>query len=218
MSVNSPALTAGGTTTVSITVTAENGTQKSYDIRVSRAQDPNYVKSANANLKELKAEGYTLSPAFSADVTQYYVWLPYEAKSVTLSGTTEDAKASLQVAEGKELEPGKATAVAVTVTAEDGTQKVYTVSAFRAPAHEDVENFLNGEPATIPETVPTTEPPTEPEPATEETQPVSDTQPQSQQPEELQTSPITLLITGAVCAVAGAAIGAAIMWIIRKKK
>ena len=80
VSVNNPTLAPGGTTTVSVTVTAENGATKTYSIRVKREQDPNYVPSANANLSQLTVQDYQLSPIFSTSVTQYYVWLPYECE------------------------------------------------------------------------------------------------------------------------------------------
>ena len=218
VAVGNASLKAGGITTVSVVVTAENGSQKVYDIRVSREQDPNYVKSSNADLKELKAEGYVLSPAFSVDVMKYWLWLPYETESVKLSAAVADAKASLQIAEGVTLESGKATAIPVTVTAEDGTEKVYTVMAFRAPAHEDVEAFLNGdiqEPTVAP-TEPPTEPATHPTEAPEtETVPAPTEPPAAAKPE----MPWSMLImTGLFCAVIGAGIGVVIMALSAKKK
>lgn len=214
VSVGSAALKAGGITTVSITVTAENGSQKVYDIRVAREQDPNYEKSTNANLKELKAEGYVLSPAFSENVTKYYLWLPYETETVKLGAATEDTKASVQLPESVKLEPGKATGLSVMVTAEDGSQKVYTVMAFRAPAHEDVEGFLNGEAQepTVPPTEPATQPPTEPESGTVPTP----TEPPAAAKPEMPWS--MLVITALFCAVIGAGIGVVIMALCTKKK
>lgn len=214
VSVGSAALKAGGITTVSITVTAENGSQKVYNIRVTREQDPNYVKSTNANLKELKAEGYVLSPAFSEDVTKYYLWLPYETEKLKLSAAAEDKKASVQMPESVKLEPGKATELSLTVTAEDGSQKVYTVMAFRAPAHENVEDFLNGEAQapTVPPTEPATQPPTVP--ATE-TVPAPTEGPVVETP-QLPWS--MLVVTGLICATIGAGIGVAIMALCSKKK
>ena len=48
------------------------------------------------------------------------------------------------------LSPGQGTDIAVTVTAEDGTQLTYTVTAVRAPAYEDTERYLGGERETEP--------------------------------------------------------------------
>jgi len=166
VTVKNPTLTPGGTTTVSVTVKAENGDTKTYSIKVNRAQDPNYVPSANADLADLVVDGAQLSPAFAQDVTAYYVWLPYETEEVTVSAITADEKASLRVGPTTGLKPGIGNEIAITVTAENGSQKVYTVTAVRAPSHEDTESFLAGDrPAEEP--APTI--PAEPEPAQPQT-------------------------------------------------
>ena len=162
VTVKNPTLTPGGTTTVSITVKAENGTDKTYTIKVKRAQDPNYVPSANADLQELVVEGIQLSPAFSPAVTAYYVWLPYETEEISLFALTADEKATFQLGDATGLKPGVGNKIAVTVTAENGSQKVYTVTAVRAPAHEDTEDFLAGE---RPQEEPAPTVPAEPAPA-----------------------------------------------------
>ena len=138
-------LTPGDTTTVSVTVKAENGDTKTYSIKVKRAQDPNYVPSANGDLMDLVVDGAQLSPAFAPDVTAYYVWLPYETEEVSISAFAADEKAKLEVGETTGLKPGMGNEIAVTVTAENGSRKVYTVTAVRAPAHEDTESFLAGD-------------------------------------------------------------------------
>ena len=225
VTINNPQLAAASTTAVSVTVTAENGATKTYTIYAFREQDPNYVPSANANLQELTVEGYQLSPAFAVDVTQYYVWLPYETETIAISGTAEDGRSSVTVGEYAELTPGKGTPIPVTVTAEDGTQLVYTVTVVRAPAHEDVEKYLNcnheeePEPV-VEETEPVTEPATEPvtEPVTEPaTEPVADPEPEPQE-DASGVSIAVLIVTGILCAAAGAAAGIAVPALIRKKK
>ena len=145
VTVKNPTLTPGDTTTVSVTVKAENGDTKTYSIKVKRAQDPNYVPSANGDLMDLVVDGVQLSPAFAPDVTAYYVWLPYEAEEVSISAFAADEKAKLEVGDTTGLKPGMGNEIAVTVTAENGSRKVYTVTAVRAPAHEDTESFLAGD-------------------------------------------------------------------------
>lgn len=208
VSVSNPTLAAGATTNVVITVTAENGTTKTYTIAVAREQDPNYVESDNANLSSLSVDGYAMSPAFSPEVLQYYVWLPYEAESVAVNAEQEDKKAQYQIGAYEQLIPGKGTDIAVTVTAEDGSQKVYTVTVVRAPSHDQVENYLAGErepDLTQPE-------PTEPEP----------TEPPATQPQELEEKPAgystqTVILVAVAGILAGAAI-VAIIWILSRKK
>ena len=136
VSINSPNLRPGGTTDVTVTVTAENGSAKTYTITVKRAQDPNYVASSNNDLSGITVDGFLLSPLFTANNTRYVIWLPYETDSVTVSGTASDSKASVTVEGGSGLKAGVDNEIKVICTAEDGTQKIYTVIAKRAAAHD----------------------------------------------------------------------------------
>ena len=214
VTVKNTKLTAGKTTTVTVTVKAANGTTKTYSIKVKRAQDPNYVASNNADLSELSVQEFRLSPAFSPEVKQYYVWLPYEVDSLTLSGKTADSKAELNVPEVTGLEAGKGNDIAVTVTAEDGTQQVYTVTAVRAPAPADTQQFLDPQP-TQPE--PTEEPTTLP---TQEATLPTQTDPVYVAPvkEDSSRQILALACTGALCLVVGILLGVGIVSMTGKKK
>ena len=198
VSIDNPELTPNGTTNVTITVTAENGSKKTYTIAVKRAQDPNYVPSSNNALSGITVDGFLLSPVFSPENTQYVIWLPYETERVTVSGTAADSKASVTVEGGDALIAGADNEIKVICTAEDGTQKVYTIIAKRAAAHG------SGTEPTDPPTEPT-DPPTEPtEPATEPTEPAP-TQPQNPTGNE-NNGGIPwwiLLIVGVVCLAVG---------------
>ena len=210
VTVKNTKLTAGGTTNVTVTVKAANGTTKTYTIKVSRAQDPNYVPSTNAELKELGVKDFRLSPAFSKDVKQYYVWLPYEVDKLSLETATADSKATVTVGEAAGLTAGKGTDIPVTVTAEDGTKLVYTVTAVRAPAPADTQAFLNPQ-ATEPAVEPTTEPAMEP----------STPAPQYQTPIQVQpdTTQIMILVcTGLACLALGIGLGIGIKHLTDKKK
>lgn len=219
VAIGNTALAEATTTAVQITVTAENGAVKTYTVYVYRERDPNYVESANADLAELRVEGAALSPVFSPDVTRYYVWLPYEQESVSVSANAADGKARVTVAEGIGLEPGKGTEIPVTVTAENGTEKVYTVVAVRAPSPEDVERYLNCSHDLEPEpTEPVTEPVTEPEstePSAEPTEPVSDP---TEGSEGEGNSLWLLILVGVLSAGAGAGACAGVMLWLQKKK
>ncbi|MBE6946941.1 MAG: hypothetical protein E7454_01635 [Ruminococcaceae bacterium] len=201
VSVNSPNLTPGGTTKVTVTVTAESGAKKTYTISVKRAQDPNYVASNNNDLSGITVDGFLLSPVFSADNTKYVIWLPYETETVTISGTPADSKASVTVEGGDALTAGAENEIKVICTAEDGTQKVYTVIAKRAAAHgaggEDTppatQPTVPADP-TQPSTAPTTPAPTEPQ--------CSDSQ-QSSDGVQLWL----VIVIGVACLAAGAVVG-----------
>ncbi len=81
-----------------------------------------------ADLSALSVEGYTLTPDFAADTTEYTVSVPNSVTSVTITATPKSAQANA-VVEGTttDLVVGQNTAT-VTVTAEDGTTtKKYTI-------------------------------------------------------------------------------------------
>lgn len=208
VTIKNTKLTAGKTTTVTITVKAANGTTKTYSIKVKRAQDPNYVPSSNADLKALSVKDFQISPAFSKEVKQYYVWLPYETETVALSAETANKNAELTIGEVTALEIGKGTDIPVTVTAEDGTEVIYTVTAIRAPAPEDTPDFLN---PTIPEPEPApTADPTEP------TEPTAVLTPAVTQPDMTQI--IILVCGGVACLALGALMGIGIKHLSDKNK
>lgn len=223
VSVNSPTLTPGGTTNVTITVTAENGSTKTYTIAVKREQDPNYVASSNNDLSSITVNGFLLSPAFSADNTRYVIWLPYETDSVTVSGTAADNKANVTVEGGSGLVAGADNEIKVICTAEDGTEKVYIIIAKRAPSHD------GGDVPTDPTEPPVepTEPPADPTEPTENvppTEPGNDPIEPTSSPAE-QQKPVDSEKTGGVSAivlliacVACLAIGAFAGILIGKKK
>lgn len=218
VSVNSPNLTPGSTTKVTVTVTAENGSTKTYTISVKREQDPNYVASDNNDLSDITVDGFLLSPGFSADTTEYLIWLPYETDSINLSGIVADSKASVTVEGGDNLVAGADNIIKVICTAEDGTQKVYTIVAKRAPARDG-----STEPTDPPvePTDPVETEPTEPgdKPSDPTTAPTDPTEP-TKAPDPIvvertgKIPTVVLILTGFVCLIAGVAIG----FFIGKKK
>lgn len=147
VNISSPDLTPDGDTNVTVTVTAENGSKKTYTIKVHREKDPNYVASSNNDLSEITVEGFLLSPIFSADRTDYVVWLPYETESVKVNGKAADNKANVQVVGGDNLLPGQDNLVKVICTAENGETKEYTVIVKRAAAHDGSADTSHGDPA-----------------------------------------------------------------------
>lgn len=150
VSINNPNLIPSGTTTISITVTAENGAKKTYTIKVTREQDPNYKASNNNKLSDISIENFLLSPGFNADTTKYVVWLPYETEQIKVSGKAEDSKASVEVIGGDKLLAGQDNEVKVICTAEDGSKKEYIVIAKRATSHDGSVDEKPTTPTSVP--------------------------------------------------------------------
>jgi hypothetical protein len=140
------ALTEGQTSTVTIVVTAEDGTTaKTYTVSITRA----VALSNDATLSGLAVSSGQLSPGFDATKTAYTVSVSNTITSVTVTPTATSSKATVKVngsavTSGSASSPipltaGQTTAVGIVVTAEDGaTTKTYTVSVTRATADSGV--------------------------------------------------------------------------------
>lgn len=153
VSINSPKLKVNGKTNVTITVTAENGNKQVYTIVVKRAQDPNYVPSSNNNLTNIEVEGFMLSPKFEQGKTEYLVWLPYEVDNINVKATNEDKLGSFRVEGNTNLVAGSDNVVKVIGVAENGDEKVYTITAKRAASHDEpiIDEPVIDEPVETPE-------------------------------------------------------------------
>lgn len=84
------------------------------------------IISTNNNLSSLKPSVGTFDVDFDKDVTVYTLTVPYDTEKVILSGALEDIYSTVDGLIEYELTEEKTTAI-ITVTAEDGTTKVYTV-------------------------------------------------------------------------------------------
>jgi hypothetical protein len=157
-SINSPTLTPGGTTKVTVNVTAASGTEKVYTINVKRDQDPNYVPSSNSNLTNIIVEGFMLSPGFDTAKDEYVIYLPYEVSSIDVTAVAEDNKATIAIAGDTDLKTGVNNLVTTVCTAEDGSEKRYTIVAIRAVAFTGLDSLSPTPAPTMPPPTPTPEP------------------------------------------------------------
>lgn len=118
-----------------VVVTAQDGSQKTYTFNVTKSA----AASTDASLKSLAVTGYTLDPAFAADVYAYTITKAYGADDPTPQMVVcepNDATAHPQVAAGEN-------ALVVTVTAEDGqTQLVYTINIAVAEAPKKINEVI----------------------------------------------------------------------------
>ena len=84
-------------------------------------------KSNNANLKSLKVEGQELIPAFTPSVAAYTVQVPKETTKIEIKAEPEDEKATVSIKGNDALADEGTTTVTVSVSAEDGTAKIYEI-------------------------------------------------------------------------------------------
>ncbi len=133
----------GSSTPVSITVTAPNGTAKTYRITVNRL-------SSDDNLSALTVTPGTLSPAFASTTLTYIVNVATNVTEVTVTATKSDPNAVLSgsIADpgaGQAIGqatiplggPGTATPVSITVTAPNGNSKTYAITVNRAASSDN---------------------------------------------------------------------------------
>ncbi len=126
----------GTSKTVSMIVTAPNGTSKTYRITVNRA-----VPSSDNNLSSLTVTPGSLTPGFSPNTLDYDV--SSSAASVTVSATKSDPDAVMSgsVAAGTGVPtgsatislggPGITTRISITVTAPNESSKTYRITVSR---------------------------------------------------------------------------------------
>ena len=92
--------------------------------------------SPDNRLSTLKVGSYALTPAFNNDTANYSVVVPYSASSVTITATPKNSKAKVSGAGAVPLKVGSNT-VKVTVTAENGSQRTFTLTIAREANQEE---------------------------------------------------------------------------------
>ena len=131
-------LTVGGTNIITVIVTAQDSTAKTYTITLTRAAP----LSGNADLGGLTINPGTLSPQFSSSDTAYTASVDNSVTEVTVTPTASDILATITVNSNTVtsgtgyavtgLTVGGTNIITVIVTAQDSTAKTYTITLTRA--------------------------------------------------------------------------------------
>lgn len=101
--------------------------------------------SSNNYLSSLKISSGSLSPAFSKNVLNYTVNVPSTTTTMYLTPTVEDSTAKATVSGSATLKAGTNTRK-VTVTAQNGSKRVYTVTIIREAAEGETVSQTASEP------------------------------------------------------------------------
>ncbi|NRF95720.1 S-layer homology domain-containing protein [Paenibacillus frigoriresistens] len=132
-SVSNPVPLSVGSNVISVVVTAQDGTTKSYSVTVTR------VGSSNAALSSLNLSGITLDQTVSENMYTYTATVPNSVSITTATYTTTDIHAIVAlnlngqpVNNPISLNVGS-NIISFVVTAHDGTMETYTVSVTREP-------------------------------------------------------------------------------------
>lgn len=131
----------GDETITYVKVTAEDGTAKTYTIKIKK--DIKNEKSSDATLKSLDVSGYTLSPGFNKNVTTYSMKVANNITALKVSALPNNDKATIQITGNSGWKEG-VNAITIKVTAEDGTTNTYTVNVTRESSKkEEVKSSNN---------------------------------------------------------------------------
>ena len=122
---------AVGPNIVTVTVTAQDGTQLVYTVTVYREL------SNNASLLSLTVQHFTLSPAFNPHIFHYNLHVSHAVSQITVTALPNCSYATVSVTGHNHLTVGTNT-VTITITAQDGTTiRNYTITVTRAPWVDD---------------------------------------------------------------------------------
>lgn len=140
-----------GMNTIRITVTAEDGSEKTYIVNVNRKsanKENTPTKSSNNYLQSLIINDGELKPAFDKNNNNYNIVVPNDVESLDLKAFAEDNKSNIVIIGNDKFQMGM-NVVTIEVTAEDGSVRVYTLNVNRSEkiSQNKLKNLIisNGE-------------------------------------------------------------------------
>lgn len=129
---------AAGNSNVSISAVGSDGDAEFPASTTAKIAVVAKKPSANANLSSIKLSSGALSPAFNANTTSYTATVKYSVDKITVTGAVADGKSTYTGGGTFDLKVGDNERV-LTVTAEDGTKKTYTVNIKRMTEQETAD-------------------------------------------------------------------------------
>ena len=97
--------------------------------------------STNKALKELTVEGYELTPTFDPETTSYSLKLKEDDKKLNIKATPADENARVEITGNENFENSNNT-VRITVTAQDGTQRIYRITVLKENEEKHVVEMV----------------------------------------------------------------------------
>ncbi len=139
-----------GLNTVTITVTAEDGTTKKYTLKITMKENPNPESDDNA-ISKLEISTGTITPAFNPDVYNYTITVPEGTERITLSPTANDKNATVNK---KVVDLStEQTTVILSCTAENGSKRNYMFVIVKGGENAPAEDTESAD-VTVEETTP----------------------------------------------------------------
>lgn len=119
-----------GDNKVTVKVTAEDGTVKTYTINVKKEDKPDTTFKGDATLKSLEVENYEISPKFDSSSHSYTVTVGSDVNSINVKAIATDPKGTVSVSGNTNLKEG-VNSVIVRVTNEDGKTSDYVINVIK---------------------------------------------------------------------------------------
>lgn len=116
-----------GENTVTINVTAEDGTKKEYYIHVTKVDN---IEMANAELEKLDIQGFSLYPSFKSNIYSYNLNINQEVSNLEIIAVPQNEKATVEIEGNENLHEGE-NIIKINVTAEnEETVRTYKINTY----------------------------------------------------------------------------------------
>ncbi len=119
-----------GSNTVSVTVTAEDGTAQTYTVKINRLGTDNKLKS-------LAVENCEITPVFAEATTVYNLTVPYSVSVINIIAQANSVRATLSGAGAKSLAEGLNVFYVYAISEQGVNGTFYTVNVTRTPVSTD---------------------------------------------------------------------------------
>ena len=119
----------------------EEDTEKNKE--EEKKEEENQEKSTNKALKDLVIENYKLTPDFDPETTKYTLEVAKDVEKLEISPILQDDKAKFDIQGNENFRVGN-NIVRVTVTAEDGTTRIYSITVTKTNEGGEEETEENG--------------------------------------------------------------------------
>lgn len=129
----------GDTTTATIKITAEDGTTKTYTVKIEKEKEATTTKSSDATLKKLDIGGFTLNPTFKSNINTYSIKVKNNITGLDVTAIPNHDKAKVTISGNKNWKEGTNT-VTIKVTAEDGSVNNYIINVERESSNSNKNN------------------------------------------------------------------------------
>lgn len=123
------------------------GFSKTFSVLPAADASDNNLLSA-LHIVDNKARTVHLSPEFSQETEEYQAEVPVSSELLIVSAIAENEMAEVEIDGGRTLELGE-NEVSVTVTAENGQERVYKIHVFRSEEEKKEEPDITPEPPQI---------------------------------------------------------------------